>query len=60
MVGDTPMNTESLQRATEAYRAGTSFLSCLDAHREFLEAPGYIDALETHALATVEIERVAR
>lgn len=56
-----PVRERSLELATEAYRTGrTPFLSVLDAQQDYLEArAGYVEALEAHALASVELERVA-
>lgn len=56
-----PLEQDSLVLAREAYQAGRSnLLSVLDAQKTLLASrTGYVQAMETALLASVELERVA-
>lgn len=55
-----PAAERNVTLSREAYKAGRlSFLNVLEAERSYLDArSGYIDALESAAIATVELEQV--
>jgi len=55
-----PAAERNVSLSREAYKAGRlSFLSVLEAERTYLAArSGYLDALESAAIATVELEQV--